>query len=150
MNKQLIIKIAIFALGAGCGFLVAKKAYEEYYASIAQEEIDSVKEAFEARMSGKTQYAPEDSEGPYASATSESITNPASTLTRSSLDNNPYEKAKRNYNLGGIKSKTGWPVAVHVVEDEDDRIKDAAGMTEDEISPEVDRTAPYIIDVSIQ
>ena len=45
--KSTLLKVAIFAVGAATGFIVAKKVYEKYYADLAQEEIDSVKEAFE-------------------------------------------------------------------------------------------------------
>ena len=45
--KEHFIRAALFITGGAIGFLVAKKLLETTYAELAQEEIDSVKEAFE-------------------------------------------------------------------------------------------------------
>lgn len=88
MNKNILINILIFAAGGAVGFFVAKKMLEEEYAALAQEEIDSVKE-FYGRTAAREKK--EDNEV-------EKFGNP---ITRTSLDNNPYEQAKKNYNLAG-------------------------------------------------
>lgn len=45
MNKGWIAVLS-FSIGAAAGYTVTKKALEEHYAQLAQEEIDSVKERF--------------------------------------------------------------------------------------------------------
>lgn len=45
MNKDLLSKVLIFMAGCGIGSIVTWKAIEKRYQQIAQEEIDSVKEA---------------------------------------------------------------------------------------------------------
>lgn len=49
MYKDLMVKGFIFAVGAAAGSAVAWKIAKNKYAQIAQEEIDSVKEAFSIR-----------------------------------------------------------------------------------------------------
>jgi len=62
-------------------------------------------------------------------------------LTRSSLDINISEQAKKNYHLVGIKNDEPDE------EEEEDPVTDAAGKTEEEMDlTQVDRTSPYIID----
>ena len=56
MNKDLIVKVFIFAAGAAIGSVATWKVLKTKYEQIAQEEIESVKEAF-----GKT--VTEDEEG---------------------------------------------------------------------------------------
>jgi len=146
--KSALLKVAIFAMGAATGFIVAKKVYEKYYADIAQEEIDSVKEAFErqdARL--RELYNKENviTDEEYSEKNEEEKierTN-RNALTRSSLDGNPYEQAKRNYNLAGVKYEE-----TDVDEEEEEQpVTDAAGKTEEEMDlTQVDRTLPYIID----
>jgi len=153
--KSVLIKLAIFAIGAATGFFAAKKIYEEYYAAIAQEEIDSVKEAFEHRQDirlrtpysedngmSDEEYEEKNITGEECSASVNERTN-RNALTRSSLDGNLNEQAKRNYNLVGAKHEE--PDENEVVEE--GPLTDAAGKTEQEMDlTQVDRTLPYIID----
>ncbi len=146
--KSTLLKVAIFAVGAATGFIVAKKVYEKYYTDLAQEEIDSVKEAFErqdARL--REPYNKENgmSDEEYAEKNEEEKVERTNrnALTRSSLDGNPYEQAKRNYNLAGIKHEETDADE----EEEEQPVTDAAGKTEEEMDlTQVDRTMPYIID----
>jgi len=143
MNKSVLINIAMLVLGAGAGFLIAKKVYEGYYAAIAQEEIDSVKETFQNykpikvpnnNMTDNGMTDEEYEERKKEEQKARTNTNP---LTRSSLDSNLNERAKKNYNLVGIKSEP----------EEDEEVTDAAGKTEEEMDlSKIDRTQPYIID----
>lgn len=161
MTKSILIKVAIFASGAAVGFLVAKKVYEEYYASLAQEEIDSVKDVF-------TRYAEKDvkiteevaknyqekngmTEEEYEQAVEDKRLN-RSVVTRSSLDGNMSERAKLNYHLAGAHTE-GDKVVPNEPDDEDSEdehhnvFTDAAGKTEEEMDlTKIDRTLPYIID----
>jgi hypothetical protein len=159
MNKSILLNILIFTLGGGVGFLVGKKVYENYYAAIAQEEIDSVKEAFENRRlveSGKpgNENGMTDEEYRTKNLSSEFDGDPDKTpngiseynkqrtntnsLTRSStIINNSNEQAKMNYHLVSAKPQT----------ETDEPLTDAAGKTEEEMDlSKVDRTRPYIID----
>jgi hypothetical protein len=92
MRKDILIKFAIFAFGATVGFLAGKKYYEDFYADLAQDEIDSVKEAF-SKYPVKVE---EDRSSEHEEDRCRTAPNP---LNRSSLDGNPYEQAKQNYNL---------------------------------------------------
>jgi uncharacterized protein YdaT len=156
--KSVLIKFIIFALGAGAGFLTAKKVYEEYYAALAQEEIDSVKERFESNW--KPRYtSKEENSGDNGLADDErpETVRPQrinhNALTRSSLDDNPNEQAKRNYNLVGAKPEKVVLPDPEPEEDEEEGVEedgpvtDAAGKTHEEMDlTKVDRTKPYIID----
>lgn len=166
MPKSILIKVAIFASGAAVGFLVAKKVYEEYYASLAQEEIDSVKEVF-TRF---TRYAENDvkiteevaknyqekngmTDEDYEQAAEDKRLN-RSVVTRSSLDDNMSERAKRSYHLAGAHTEGDKVVPNEPDEDDEDSedehhnvFTDAAGKTEEEMDlTKIDRTLPYIID----
>lgn len=46
MKKTILCGLISFIFGAGVGYLVAQKLLEEKYATLAQEEIDSVKEVY--------------------------------------------------------------------------------------------------------
>jgi len=153
--KSTLIKLAIFALGAASGFLVAKKVYEGYYAAIAQEEIDSVREAFQDykkipgldHSKGVEENGMSDEE--YAERNKVSEEQPERTnrnsLTRSSLDGNMAEQAKKNYNLAGINKQHEEPDLDE--EEEGEPVTDAAGKTQQEMDlTQIDRTLPYIID----
>lgn len=61
MNKDLIVKGMIFAAGAAIGSVVAWKMVKTKYEQIAQEEIESVKEAF-GRKSDDTEEPSENEE----------------------------------------------------------------------------------------
>lgn len=139
--KSALLKVAIFAMGAATGFIVAKKVYEKYYADIAQEEIDSVKEAFERQDARLRE--PYNKENVITDEEEKIERTNRNALTRSSLDGNVNEQAKRNYNLAGVKYEE-----TDVDEEEEEQpVTDAAGKTEEEMDlTRVDRTQPYIID----
>ena len=137
MNK-LAVGILCFALGGATGFFIAKKLLEKKYIDIANEEIESVKESF------RNEDQPEEEE----TVQDRIVKNPSSPLVRSSLygtQTNEYNNIKNKYNLN---KKLVFEEDVDITEeDEDDRIKDAAGMTEEEEMDltEVNRTEPYVI-----
>lgn len=165
MNKTFIVGLISLLVGGGAGFLVGKTVYKKFYEDLAQEEIDSVKATFAERYKNE-QSASDTSENgmtdeEYAEQEEKDETpnpsrNNVTPLTRSSIDGNPYERAKRNYNLYGTKKeldiddpKTGKFVIIKKDEDDDDdEPRDAAGKTEKEMMDltRVDRTQPYIID----
>lgn len=98
-NDSIFFKIVIFTLGTGTGFFAAKMLYKAYYAKIAQEEIDNVKEVFENRKKMhvvRPENTMTDEEEDNKEQDERTNRNP---LTRSSLDGNPYEQAKKNYSL---------------------------------------------------
>lgn len=152
MNKT-ITTVAAFAIGATVGFFAAKKFFEEKYAQLAQEEIDSVKETFGRR------YEPCDADdnraggiGPgMESEFDEPRSNPNGVMARSSLNSqSKSEAAKQNYNLSPSKK----------TEAADEPLEDEESEEDDEDGPEgypvkddgterdledVDRTEPYLI-----
>jgi hypothetical protein len=152
--------IAVFALGAGAGYLVAKKVLEDHYAQLAQEEIDSVKETFSKDKpveklvkSGKS----EEKEAPASAKRIVSVPKDAGKMTPfDPLTRNPYEQAKKNYNLISQKAKMEAELDEDDEENEDEEPEtDAAGFAEGDFEEipardlsEIDRTAPYLIDVT--
>lgn len=154
MNKSAFTAFVAFAVGAAAGFFVAKKVFEEKYAQLAQEEIDSVKEIFGRH------YEPCDADdnradgiGPgMESEFDEPRTNPNGVMARSSL--NTYSKsetAKKNYNLSACTK--GDEVVVNPSEDDESEEDDEEGPegypvkddgTERDLEG-VDRTEPYLI-----
>lgn len=50
MNNKFFTHALALLIGGGLGYLVAKKMLEDYYAELAQEEIDSVKEMYERKL----------------------------------------------------------------------------------------------------
>lgn len=149
--KAVLLKVAIFALGVGSGFLIGKKVYETYYAQLAQEEIDSVKEVYQNRIRSLMKGVPEEALRPSeryvkqqneeCSASVQERTNNNGSLVRSSLDSNINEQAKKNYNLVSMKKDEEDD------EEIDEPVTDAAEKTEEEMDlTQVDRTMPYIID----
>lgn len=98
-SDSIFLKIAIFAVGFGAGLFTGKMMYKTYYEKIARDEIDNVKEVFKNRrrmhvVRNENENGMSDKE--YKDRVERTNNNP---LTRSSLDCNPYEQAKRNYNL---------------------------------------------------
>lgn len=161
MNNRIWICLVTFILGAGAGFLVAKKVLEEKYAKIAQEEIDSVKETYEVMRekvlhpSKKGKTLEDTIQREAADRATKVMNNLGATLSRSSLDGtrtNQYDQVKRNYNIVG----SGQMPIDHVEpegapddEDEDEEpLTDAAGMTEQDHLDitKVNRTEPYVIE----
>lgn len=141
-NKTIMVNVVSFILGGGVGFLVGKKLYEGYYANIAQEEIDSVKDTFTKSNPIKVRKKNDEGEEKEEKAVKERDHN--NPLARSSLDANPYEQAKRNYNL--VKPPEDAPDEDEEDEGEYETVTDDAGKTEEEMNlTEVDRTEPYII-----
>lgn len=163
MNKTFIVGLVSLLVGGGAGFLVGKTVYKKFYEDLAQEEIDSVKEVYQNRISSLMKVVPEEALRPSeryvkqqneeCSVTDEekemskSIRNNVTPLTRSSIEGSQYEKAKRNYNLYRQKPEP-QPDPKEDDEDEDDELRDAAGKTEKEMMDltKVDRTQPYVID----
>ena len=150
--KSTIIKVTIFLLGGGLGFLVGKKVYEGYYANVAQEEIDSVKESFEARKPIKSARTSKFDEIRSNNGMTDELyekrkevrSGGNASLTRSSLDDNPNERAKRNYNLFGANDSD--PETESDYEDDDGPVTDEAGKSEEEMSDSEDGLSePYLI-----
>lgn len=93
MNKNIIV-LAAFAFGFGAGYIIASKKLEAHYAEVSQEEIDDVVSYYKEKLSNGVDAAAEQP------AKLVEVPKP-SYMSKSSLDDNPYEKAKRNYNLVG-------------------------------------------------
>lgn len=142
MNKSAFTAFVAFAVGAAAGFFVAKKVFEEKYAQLAQEEIDSVKEIFCRHIKA------EDSDGERESGNGmtdeqyeEARSNPNGVMARSSLNlSNKSEAAKQNYHLISQPEK----------EDDDDEEEEAPEYPVHDNGTErdlegVDRTEPYLI-----
>lgn len=171
--KKALTSIAIFAGGLGLGFFAGKKFYQTKYQKLAEKEIrevvryyadrdkkDNVKEAIfeQVRDAHRTAQTARSEEVRQAR---KNLTN-TNPLTRSSLDDNPYEQAKRNYHLVNTESvypeeldEGGQPVKKGVKqdlvddgsfdEDGDSTCTDAAGMTEEHYSDEDPAGDPFII-----
>jgi hypothetical protein len=148
-NKLILVGLLTFLGGSILGYFVGRKTSKDYYQQLADEEIESVKEYYEKtrtenpERSGK--YPLKKDEKPEES---EFRTN-NSPLVRSSLENNPNERAKRNYRLystGKNENKTDNLITnvfdiseeIQAAEDDDD---DVTGE-EMKISSE---TTPYVI-----
>jgi len=155
----MILKVTLFAMGAISGFIFAKKMYEKYYADLAQEEINSVKDAYQNRVNtlvpSKEQSENEMPEEEFVfnyeemkkemEKKEERINR--NFLTRSSLDNNFNEQIKRNYHLVNDKNNELEELEEEENEEEGEFIIDDAGKTEEEMDlTKIDRTLPYIID----
>ncbi len=140
---MLIRCLVTFIVGMGVGFLAAQKMLEKKYADLAQDEIDSVKETFgrtrEPIVESITDDDPaceafrRDMQKEEERVIKERKAGLNSGLTRSSLEGlreNPYEKAKREYNVMGV-------------------VTDAAGMTEEDMQEadedELESDSPYQI-----
>ena len=55
MNKKFFTHALALLIGGGLGYLVAKKMLEEYYADMAQEEIDDVRDFYERKYETKSE-----------------------------------------------------------------------------------------------
>lgn len=153
MNKTFIALLA-FVCGGGVGYLVAKKLLEEKYAQIAQEEIDSVKEHYSAKiMTESVREGP----APVINQENEDRSNKMPLVRNSINESKPGSKIVTSYNEMAkekMKSQLGM---VHTDETDTDESEepyvDAAGMYEgDHIDyggerdlSDVDRSAPYVI-----
>lgn len=157
MNKTFIVGLISLFVGGGAGFLVGKTVYKKFYEDLAQEEIDSVKATFAERYKNEQSASDTSENGMTDEEYSEKDEKPkpvrgnVTPLTRSSIEDNPYEKAKRNYNLYRPKSEPKKEVEDEDDEDDeedDNEPRDAAGKTEKEMMDltGVDRTQPYVID----
>jgi len=140
---------------------VTKKLIENRYAELAQAEIDSVREMYEKRIARECEKENNTIRIVNTEALVEKkdfvhvdhergLINPSKNLTRSSLEDNPYEKAKRNYNLVPKKEEVfdGEPEEDDEDEEEDDEPRDAAGYSEQDMMDltKINRTMPYVID----
>ena len=65
MNKDLLSKVLIFMAGCGIGSVVTWKLIDKKYAQIAQEEIDSVKEALGQFNDSETEVEPKSKDEGY-------------------------------------------------------------------------------------
>jgi len=157
MNYKLIIShIVAVAVGVGLGYILTKKHIEASCEAILQEELDSIKAAFEASRSRSM--SKEDAEKISNVNVIDHPSNPSGILNRSSLDNNPYEQAKRKYKLGGIDFSNTQRIEPDGAPDEDEEdpddelddgeLRDDAGKTEKEMMDltKINRTRPYLID----
>jgi len=166
MKKTIVLCLASFLVGAGAGFLITQKLIEKKYAQLAEDEISSVKEAFERRRTMITNANPKMTVVDELVSNAKKdlgIKNPSATLTRSSLDNDPYEMAKRDYYKISAQKKEKIvepetapdtdigeeddPEDNDFPDEDDEDMLDAAGMTEQDMvdMTRVDRTQPYVI-----
>ena len=150
--KSIIIKIVIFAAGVGVGVFSAKK----YYENLVEEEIESIREHLGKHLKPESVDDIKDSLGIVSpsKAMMDAVRSNPNPLTRSSLDGNPYEQAKKNYDIAGKRALLN-PVdeAANSFDEDDDpdeedeEVTDAAGKTEEDMDlSKVDRTQPYVID----
>lgn len=167
--KKLII-VGTFIAGAVAGFFAGWKTMERKYAEMADQEIQDVKDAYGRRLDhieDEHQAELDRLRGPGENELNESLEragevarnvrnleafrNAPNPLSRSSLDNNPYEQAKTNYSLAGRQAAS--------IDHDDNRSDndpseddekdegsqtDAAGRTERDLTS-IDRTEPYVI-----
>lgn len=162
MKNNIVLCLASFLVGAGASFLITHKVLEKKYADIAEAEIASMREAMR-RAEQRTSIIPEKKikkkikdESP-KNDQEKKIADPNGILTRSSIDNDPYEKAKRDYHKIKPARVQEQPKQENTAsepnpndEDEDDCAEetDDAGKTEQDMLDltKIDRTLPYIID----
>jgi len=139
MNATTLKCLATFLTGFGVGFLICQKRLERKYATIADEEIKSVKEYLLNRAEKKPRVVP-CSEAPNSSTPNNKPPHKGAHVpTRSSLDGtltNKYEAIKRQYNI------------ISDMDEEDDAKEDDQLAEEQNIGEEivgVNRTTPYLI-----
>lgn len=148
-NKLILVGFLTFLGGSILGYFVGRKTSKDYYQQLADEEIESVKEYYKKMRTENTErsgkYPLKEDKNPEESEF-RTINNP---LVRSSLENNPSERAKRNYRLystGKNENKMDNSITnvfdiseeIQAAEDDDD---DTTGE-EMTISSEV---TPYVI-----
>lgn len=145
-NKLILVGFLTFLGGSILGYFVGRKTSKDYYQQLADEEIESVKEYYKKMRTENTERSgkyplKEDEESEFRT-----INNP---LVRSSLENNPNERAKKNYRLystGKNENKTDnsitnvFDISEEIQEAEDD--DDDVTVEEMEISSE---PIPYVI-----
>ena len=152
MKKNILMYLATFLAGAGAGFLTAKLVLEKKYAQLAEEEISSAREYYATERPSRRQIEAVETEVQQES--DRGATNPSGAMARKSIEN-PYEAAKRNYNLiKPVQAEDVEPDGAPGVdsdeedpEDDDDELRDDAGMSEQDHLDitKVDRTQPYLI-----
>jgi hypothetical protein len=160
--KNFFINVAVFAAGAGAGYLVAKK----YYQKIAEDEIAEMRKYFEQRSERIEKEIEEKLRKKLDSKRKEepNMLNPHSRPIRDLSSINPYERAKVDYNLF---SKVARPEDLEEeFEEDEDNSEDQYDDFEEETSEEddeneetededdtdvimslsdIDRTRPYVI-----
>lgn len=150
MKKNILIYLATFLAGAGAGFLTAKLVLEKKYAQLAEEEISSAREYYATERPARHQIEAIETE--VQQEPDRGAANPSGAMARKSIEN-PYEAAKRNYNLIKPVAKVEDEPEGEPDEDEedpeedDDELRDDAGMSEQDHLDitKVDRTQPYLI-----
>lgn len=159
MNKKLWVNVLVFAIGTGIGFFAAKKMLEDRYNKLSQEEIDSVKAAFEARL--KKLEAERDNASADDQIGSGKTEEPKPVLEKEGTDiggRNPYVRARTAYHE--MAKEVVSPNISPKPDDANDKeeyseelITDAAGYAEHDftdstsryIPPKIDRSKPYVI-----
>jgi len=172
MNK-LITHLATLLMGATVGSLVTTLVIKQKYARIAEDEIESIKAYYDRTRPQELTLkgVPIDQKAidlaiEFQDAVEEVAkkivegdgprTNPSGVMSRPSLANNPYEQAKKNYNLIRPMAKqpeiepSEPPESDSDDDDEEDDgvVRDESGMSEEDHlrAAKVDRTEPYIIE----
>ena len=119
MKKTIITSIVTFILGGGVGYLVTKKALEDYYAQLAQEEIDDVKSFYEMKFNKISQVS----------------TDAPEEMTEEQYEASVEKRTDKNYETKG--DKTIWPRAnvqkLHEKGYTITEIADKLGMTDGEV-----------------
>jgi hypothetical protein len=169
----MLINAIIFSLGVTIGFFVGKKKYEEFYENLLQEEIDSVRNVayqtgYASAMKSynedlaEIQMISENTRGKRATNGALDVDNGMTDeeygesqvertnnnpLVRSSLDANPYEQAKKMYNLTSKKPALEPDKISYNEEDEGPETDDAGETEESMIARNVfNNPEPYVID----
>lgn len=123
-EKIILVGPLLFLLGSFVGYLVGRKMSKDHYEQLANEEIESVKEYYEKRSTYNEDKKKNYKDKEVANTTDEFRTNNNS-LIRNSFENNPNERAKRNYNLYSSKSKDESDNESEKTEDDDEENVDA-------------------------
>lgn len=169
-TKQVLLSIAIFIGGGVCGFFLADRLLADKWAKLANEEIDSVKEAFGRRLDDlyEETISQESDDPDYSDMVGTPISEAykvVSDTTRGRVKTPYHELAKSEIDLTNTQlfSQDNRPPApirhnvfddrlahAEAVADEDsdddvDACTDACDMTTSKDMTGVDRRAPYLI-----
>jgi len=145
MMKTYIMNAGFLIIGACIGALVSRR----FYTKLVEEELASIRECFGPKQKAATTSG-ENARGnrvklsPVDEVASGGASKPHPS-NRSSLDNNPYEQAKRHYNIMSTKEEQDAEDALEAENEDDETPYDEDDGSTFDLSA-VDRTQPYMID----